>query len=980
MAIPGATDSTYVPVPGDLAASFTVQVTGTRTGYITVARTSAATAPVAAGWAAPTISGTASFGSTLTAVPGSGGPTGVTLGYQWYRSGVAIDGATAATYVLVNSDYSSFLTVQVSASRPGHPTESRTSLPTARVTRATLVWSRPTITGTAKAGSTLTVDPGTWGPSPLIQRYWWSGSGPGRNKASYLVTGADAGKTLTVQVSGTKLGYYYVLRTSAPTAVVQPGTFSPAPIPTVTGTHNVGSTLTADPGVWGPDDRGSYGPVPVTLKYQWYRSGVAIVGATASAYVPVARDTAATLTVQVTGSRIGYDTLTRASAATAPVTAGWEVPVITGTASVGSTLTAVPGSGGPTGATLGYQWYRSGVALDGATAATYVPVAADVSENLTVQVIASRPGCPTESRTSIPTAAVIKGTLARFTPTITGTARAGSTLTVDPGRWGPSPLVLRYSWTGSNPVANKASYVVTGEDAGKALTVTVSGTRLGYFYVLGRSAPTAVVADGTFSPAPVPIVTGTAAVGSTLTADPGVWGPDEQSRYGPVPVTLKYQWYRSGVAIVGATASTYVPVARDTAGTLAVRVTGTRTGYNTLARASAATAPVAAGWEVPTITGTASVGSTLTAVPGSGSPTPVTLGYQWYRSGVAVDGATAPTYVPVASDLSATFTVQVTASRPGYATDSRTSIPTAAVIKGTLVGPTPRIIGSARVGSTLTVDPGTWGPSPLKLRYLWSGSNPERYKASYVVTGADAGTTLRVTVTGIKLGYFYALRRSAPTAVVPPGAFGPAPVPTATASPSPSASPMATAAPTATATATATASPSASRTPSASPPATSTTSRTPIPDPSASKESPVAATVPAAVGKGHVEPQASVQTPLTGTQFDSAAGTGAGYPAVESPEEAAIPAEALATPDAGPSSTAVPSSTAAPGITATPSPSAKPSEPVASSASQASNTASFPLLLLVLTICGALVAGALVWFGRPIRSALVRRRGPRAGG
>ncbi|NGZ99923.1 hypothetical protein G5V59_05725 [Nocardioides sp. W3-2-3] len=47
--------------------------------------------------ATPTISGTTAVGSTLTAAPGTW-TTGTTFGYQWLRAGVAISGATAATY------------------------------------------------------------------------------------------------------------------------------------------------------------------------------------------------------------------------------------------------------------------------------------------------------------------------------------------------------------------------------------------------------------------------------------------------------------------------------------------------------------------------------------------------------------------------------------------------------------------------------------------------------------------------------------------------------------------------------------------------------------------------------------------------------------------------------------------------------------------------------------------------------------------
>ena len=79
----------------------------------------------------------------------------------------------------------------------------------------------------------------------------------------------------------------------------------------------------------------------------------------------------------------------------------------------------------------------------------------------------------------------------------------------------------------------------------------------------------------------IPAINGTAKVWSTLSAVPGVWGP--------APVTLKYQWYRSHVAIFGATAATYKVRSGDLGRTLTVKVTGSKTGYTTSSRTSAGT-------------------------------------------------------------------------------------------------------------------------------------------------------------------------------------------------------------------------------------------------------------------------------------------------------------------------------------------------------------------------------------------------------
>ncbi len=77
-------------------------------------------------------------------------------------------------------------------------------------------------------------------------------------------------------------------------------------------------------------------------------------------------------------------------------------PVITGTPQVGSTLTASEGTwtNSPTG--FSYQWRSGGVNV-GADQNTYVPVAADVGNTVTVTVTASRAGFTSGTATSAPT-------------------------------------------------------------------------------------------------------------------------------------------------------------------------------------------------------------------------------------------------------------------------------------------------------------------------------------------------------------------------------------------------------------------------------------------------------------------------------------------------------------------------------------------------------------------------------------------------
>ncbi len=103
----------------------------------------------------------------------------------------------------------------------------------------------------------------------------------------------------------------------------------------------------------------------------------------------------------------------------------------------------------------------------------------------------------------------------------------------------------------------------------------------------------------------------------------------------------EYQWYRSGKAIKGATSKTYKLVAADRADRITVKVTGTKAGYATAAKTSAKTGKVAVGTlksVKPKITGTAKVGKRLTANAGTWT-SGTKLKYQWYRSGIAIKGA-----------------------------------------------------------------------------------------------------------------------------------------------------------------------------------------------------------------------------------------------------------------------------------------------------------------------------------------------------
>lgn len=73
--------------------------------------------------------------------------------------------------------------------------------------------------------------------------------------------------------------------------------------------------------------------------------------------------------------------------------------------------------------------------------------------------------------------------LTTATPSISGTAKVGSALTAKPNTWSPAPTKFTYQWKRAGKAISKATsakYTLTKSDKGKAITVTVTGTRSGY--------------------------------------------------------------------------------------------------------------------------------------------------------------------------------------------------------------------------------------------------------------------------------------------------------------------------------------------------------------------------------------------------------------------------------------------------------------------------------------------------------------------
>ena len=124
-----ATKSSYKLVGADKGKKVTVKVTGSKTGYKSVTKTSKATKKVATGTlqkGSVKITGSKVVGSTLTVTLSKWTPE-ITAKYQWYRGSKKIKGATKASYTLTKSDKNKKIKVKVKVTKSGYKSVSKTA-------------------------------------------------------------------------------------------------------------------------------------------------------------------------------------------------------------------------------------------------------------------------------------------------------------------------------------------------------------------------------------------------------------------------------------------------------------------------------------------------------------------------------------------------------------------------------------------------------------------------------------------------------------------------------------------------------------------------------------------------------------------------------------------------------------------------------------------------------------------------------------
>ena len=363
---------------------------------------------------APTITGTAQVGETLTAdISGigddDGQPAESEFDYQWIRNDGSTDaniaGATDSTYVLLAADVGKFIKVRVTFTDKNDYPETLTSAATTAVAAAapapgpitgfTVVdASDQSVEGALADGGTLALDDPVGG-SFGIRADLESGATIGsmsleltgakthdqtENIAPYSLYGDSGGNlsgeslpvgeyTLTAtayseaRLGGNVLGTLKVSFSVTETATQQPNTPATG-LPTISGTARVGETLRAD--ISGIDD--ADGLDNVSYGYQWLANDAEIAGATDPTYTLVDDDAGLTIKVQVSffDDKNNPEKLTSAATAAVeprPNTPASGLPTIDGTAQVGETPTVdtsgIDDADDLGKATFSYEWCRN---------------------------------------------------------------------------------------------------------------------------------------------------------------------------------------------------------------------------------------------------------------------------------------------------------------------------------------------------------------------------------------------------------------------------------------------------------------------------------------------------------------------------------------------------------------------------------------------------------------------------------------------
>jgi hypothetical protein len=647
----------------------------------------------------------------------------------------------------------------------------------------------PEVVGRVALGERLVCGSGTWKGSPRFE-YEWVREGIGVVKAPYyfltkedehkevwcVVTATEgAEKAFAESVNSVCLGGRCHEEPGIPPEIKEP----PAGLPEVSGSPEVGKTLTCSKGSW-------TGRPPPTFAYKWLRDKEAIKSATNPTYTVVAEDETHALSCRVTASNEAGEATAESknslSVAGSPPK-NTSIPKVLGVRAVGETLTCYEGAwSGSSPITFKFQWLRNGAPIPGATGSTRVVEAADEGSSLSCRVTAeNKEGKEVVLSEPVPITGKLRNLVA---PVISGSeggiVKEGTVLTCSEGSWSQaiSELKLKFVWLRDNEAIGGATakqYTVASADRKHLIYCQVAArNEAKKEEAAATTEPVRFPGSGVPTVVSQPEISGSpAVVGHSLTCKEGVWTKS--------PTQYVFQWLRDKTAIGSATGAQYEVKTADQGHSLsckviAVNAEGPSEPAESLELPVSGMAPSdKSPPEVYPESSPRRVGESLTCLRGewTGAPPP-TFTYTWLRDGASVGSGAS--YTITSADRGHSLSCTVTATNiekpEGVPAASKNSL----YIPGTPPEPPlegPKVSGEATVGSVLTCAEGAWtgAPAPtFTIQWLLNGqaisgaTNP-----SFRVESVDRGFLLSCRVTGTsREGTAWAVSKGVHVLGVPP--------------------------------------------------------------------------------------------------------------------------------------------------------------------------------------------------------------------
>jgi len=628
------------------------------------------------------VDGLVSVGRTLTNVtPTTWNVPGVTTTYSWeYYSGgwKKIPGATKKTYTVAEAYYGLTIAAIVTGTKPGYQT-SINEVSLGAVAEGNLTVK--TAGSIKKSGSKWVVTAPVMAQGATTKNYQWSyydettdilwnlGSGPTLTSIPVSETG---GHTPQVEINHSRLGYIDEYTSTWGPYLASLSVASAGSIQLPEGDVRVGHALNATPGIFA---------LPATSRsYQWSAGSgskfTAIPGATAPSFTPTAAQLGKTVRVTVTGHRVGLKPVSF-TASTATVVERGAAPAlvsspgITGTPVVGNTLVGHVGSWAGTGYTYSYAWLRGAGTTPIATTTTYTPVGLDAGQTLTLRVTANKPGYAPAFATATTFAISQTDLVLRSSPVV---STSGAKVKVSTGTWSTTAVSTQVTWhiidraTGlaTDVPGTAGQWFTTTPYPGQKITVTVRASAIGYYSaekeVTAKSGRAATwIGSGT------PVTTAESFGGAIL---------GQNSNWDLVATTTRYIWKRNGKTIADADTSyhTYSFTDADAGSVISVTVTKIAAGYAPGEKTFTMTGKVARAISVPSVLPSvgdiASVGTKITATPGTWTTPGLSYSYAWYYldagAQVRIPGANAASLTPTPELAGRMLFVRVTATKANY--------------------------------------------------------------------------------------------------------------------------------------------------------------------------------------------------------------------------------------------------------------------------------------------------------------------------